>query len=100
MTDLTEMWKKLNEYQSYADTDGHGDSWRMMCEERTSEAAVFAAVHASMRMLNEARGAWVSNAARAVALAVSAAAKVEGTDGWPASAIRNINESLKDRDGL
>jgi hypothetical protein len=36
---LAEMWRELAEYQPQADRDGHGDSWRAMCEERTEEAA-------------------------------------------------------------
>jgi hypothetical protein len=36
---LAEMWRELSEYQTQADKDGHGESWRIMCEERTEEAA-------------------------------------------------------------
>jgi chorismate mutase len=36
---LAEMWRELAEYQPQADRDGHGESWRIMCEERTEEAA-------------------------------------------------------------
>jgi hypothetical protein len=36
---LAEMWRELSEYQERADKDGHGESWRIMCEERTEEAA-------------------------------------------------------------
>jgi hypothetical protein len=36
---LAEMWRELAEYQPFADRDGHGESWRRMCEERTNEAA-------------------------------------------------------------
>jgi precorrin-3B methylase len=36
---LAEMWRELAEYQPFADRDGHGESWRRMCEERTEEAA-------------------------------------------------------------
>jgi len=40
MTDkLDEMWAALEAYQSQADEDGHGDSWRVMCRDRTEEAA-------------------------------------------------------------
>ena len=39
MTDLNAMWDALARYQPYADQDGHGDSWRKMCSERTEEAA-------------------------------------------------------------
>jgi hypothetical protein len=39
MTDLTAMWDALAQYQPYADADGHGETWRVMCEQRTKEAA-------------------------------------------------------------
>ena len=39
MTDLEPMWAALAKYQPYADADGHGNSWRKMCSERTSDAA-------------------------------------------------------------
>lgn len=38
----SEMWAALEAYQPTADLDGHGKSWRVMCEERTREAAVAA----------------------------------------------------------
>jgi hypothetical protein len=36
---LAEMWRELAEYQTQADADGHGESWRIMCSERTTPAA-------------------------------------------------------------
>ena len=36
---LNEMWAALEAYQPKADYDGHGDSWRLMCRERTEAAA-------------------------------------------------------------
>jgi hypothetical protein len=42
MTDLEPMWDALAKYQPYADQDGHGDSWRRMCSERTVKAAWYA----------------------------------------------------------
>jgi hypothetical protein len=36
---LAEMWRELAEYQPFADRDGHGESWRIMCSERTTPAA-------------------------------------------------------------
>ena len=39
---LAEMWRELAEYQPQADRDGHGESWRAMCEERTEDAAEIA----------------------------------------------------------
>jgi hypothetical protein len=40
---LAEMWEALTEYQEQADKDGHGNTWRRMCEERTWDAARAAA---------------------------------------------------------
>ena len=42
MIDLEPMWLALAKYQAFADADGHGESWREMCEERT-EGHAFAA---------------------------------------------------------
>ena len=40
MTDkLTEMWAAFEAYQPTADKNGHGISWRVMCRERTRDAA-------------------------------------------------------------
>jgi hypothetical protein len=40
---LAEMWWKLSKYQEQADRDGHGESWRAMCSEKTQSAAWYAA---------------------------------------------------------
>jgi hypothetical protein len=40
--DLSAMWAALEKYQPYADADGHGETWRRMCSERTEEAAAAA----------------------------------------------------------
>jgi hypothetical protein len=60
---LAEMWRELAEYQPFADRDGHGDSWRAMCAERTDAAAHAAALAA----------AWASPAATAAEWAKYAA---------------------------
>jgi hypothetical protein len=36
---LAEMWRELEAYQEQANRDGHGESWRRMCEERTEQSA-------------------------------------------------------------
>ena len=53
---LAEMWRELAEYQEQADKDGHGESWRIMCSERTTPAA-WEAWGAAVRVLarHEAR---------------------------------------------
>jgi hypothetical protein len=39
---LDEMWAALEAYQPTANADGHGESWRVMCRERTTEATRWA----------------------------------------------------------
>jgi hypothetical protein len=36
---LNEMWTALSAYQPKADSNGHGESWALMCSERTEIAA-------------------------------------------------------------
>jgi hypothetical protein len=62
---LDAMWAALAEYQPFADRDGHGDTWRAMCEERTSEFALSAWVDAESRSHAE-------EAARSAARAIDA----------------------------
>lgn len=81
---LAEMWAALAEYQPMADRNGHGKSWKRMCEERTEaaassagsasrpageawEAASWAASAASWTAMNEA-----GDAARAAARSIDA----------------------------
>jgi chromosome segregation ATPase len=44
---LAEMWAALEEYQPFANRDGHGESWAKMCRERTEGAASAAAADAA-----------------------------------------------------
>lgn len=53
MTDLTPMWETLAKYQPYADADGHGESWRKMCEQRTREAVAEAEAAADVAYWSE-----------------------------------------------
>jgi hypothetical protein len=46
---LAEMWRELEAYQEQADKDGHGVTWRTMCQERTLDVAK-AANSAAWRM--------------------------------------------------
>jgi hypothetical protein len=66
---LAEMWRELAEYQPQADRDGHGESWRRMCEERTEQSARDAAWDASAEARAAARAA--GYAARDAACAVA-----------------------------
>ena len=87
MTDLNKMWEALARYQSYADKDGHGDSWRVMCSERTREAAWAAAERA-------ARAAYVAAWPAAAWAAAEAAAFAEY---WSELAIKHIEQAIKER---
>jgi hypothetical protein len=40
---VEQMWTELQSHQQFADRDGHGDTWRTMCEMRTAQAADAAA---------------------------------------------------------
>jgi hypothetical protein len=57
---LAEMWAALESYQEQADKDGHGESWRRMCEERTQEAAsdAYRARQVQSHVAASAYGAW------------------------------------------
>ena len=78
---LAEMWAALEEYQPFANRDGHGESWARMCSERTTDAADSAEARAWE--VRAARGA----AAEAVAYAGRAAVKAASA-AWAAWAYR------------
>jgi hypothetical protein len=65
---LAEMWRELGEYQPQADRDGHGDTWRAMCSEKTHAAASYAVREATWAA---AWNAW--DAARAAERAAESA---------------------------
>jgi len=81
MTDLEPMWAALAKYQLYADADGHGDSWRRMCSERTVKAAWYATEAAE--------------AARSPVTATAYSARCAAY--WFYSAIERIEQDLKER---
>jgi len=81
MTDLKLMWDALAKYQPYADQDGHGDSWRRMCEERTVKAAWYA---------TEA-----SEAARGPGTSAAYSARCAAY--WFDNAIEYIEQAIKER---
>ena len=66
---LAEMWRELAEYQEQADRDGHGESWRIMCEKRTANAA-WVAYH-SAPSWNKSSALWSSRAAADAARAAN-----------------------------
>jgi hypothetical protein len=71
---LAEMWRELAEYQPQADADGHGESWRRMCNERTGAAARVAERAAYPSSAASAAG-WATDAAVALANAGQAEAE-------------------------
>jgi hypothetical protein len=91
MTDLTKMWEALARYQSYADKDGHGESWRVMCERRTEEAAVAAATAAVWAV------AWAVAWAAARAAEAAEAAEAADVKYWSDLAISRIERAIKER---
>jgi hypothetical protein len=80
---LAEMWRELSEYQEQADRDGHGESWRIMCEERTSCAADTART-AARRVARAATAGIGREATREVAAACAADTAFDAS--WDASA--------------
>jgi hypothetical protein len=83
--DLEPMWLALAEYQPYADADGHGESWRRMCEQRTQKAIKAAQAHAKGWLAEIAKTA---EKARATAWAPS----------YSRFAIRLMESTIKDRE--
>jgi hypothetical protein len=83
-TKLDEMWAALEAHQSQADEDGHGNSWRVMCRERT-QATGWAAWRATP----------VGSAARAALLATAAVEAQAATDRYAKEAIDAIKREVK-----
>ena len=101
MTDLSAMWDALARYQPFADADGHGESWKRMCEERTIDAAVAAvnaarakAAWAEATYAAASAASWAESAAEAEADAAAAAAAATIRS---ARAIERIEDALKER---
>ena len=71
---LAEMWAALAECQPQADRDGHGESWRRMCEERTLAAARDAARVAAWDAARHAAwyASWAAPSDRAASDAIAA----------------------------
>jgi chorismate mutase len=67
---LAEMWRELEAYHEQADRDGHGESWRRMCSERT-EAAALAASRVATWVAARAAGYAARSFARDAACAVA-----------------------------
>jgi hypothetical protein len=90
---LAEMWAALAEYQPQADANGHGESWRKMCEERTEEAAAAAyrSPQTLSRIAHAAYNAWWASQRDAAARSTSKEAVVWATNA--VAAIRRAKEA-------
>ena len=91
MTKLQEMWAALLAYLPQATANGHGESWRKMCSEKTADAA-FAAAWAAY----DAYAAFAAGiAAAAAAFAAADAADADGprADRYAQKAIDRINKA-------
>jgi cob(I)alamin adenosyltransferase len=95
---LAEMWAALEEYQPQADSDGHGESWKRMCEERTSCAADTARTVAR-RVARAATAGIGREATREVAAACAADTAFDASwdakraAAWAANAIALIRQA-------
>ena len=96
MTDLNEMWAALEQYQPYADKAGHGESWKRMTTERTSEAAEAAlwyarSVRAGSAAADAANVMWdaedVTMVTGAAAVFIAALAIVAAAAAWGGAAM-------------
>jgi hypothetical protein len=63
---IDKMWAAMAEYQPTADADGHGETWALMCSDRTINAAYAAGDAAKVT------NAWTAAYAAAWAVAASA----------------------------
>jgi hypothetical protein len=92
---LAEMWRELSEYQPMADRDGHGESWRTMCRERTEESA-WAAARAASWDAEDASWA-AADAARNAAWAAEADEKSAYSVAKASSAVAEIRRAKEER---
>jgi hypothetical protein len=58
-----EMWYRIERHQKYADERGYGDEWRVMCKERTEQAARRAARDAARIRAAATFAAWAAYSA-------------------------------------
>jgi hypothetical protein len=91
MSDLNEMWARLEEYQPIADKRGYGNQWKQMCEKRTPEAAEKAEKAAEWCAACASDEAWAARAEAARAEAEAAEAEVAME--MAAYAINRINKA-------
>jgi len=77
------MWDALARYQLYADADGYGHTWFVMCEQKTCLAAANASAY--------------STAAAAAACAAAETATALESTYWVDLAIWRIEQAIKER---
>ena len=85
---IDEMWRAFEAYQPTADADGHGESWRVMCKERTEDAAREAYYAAPT-------GSAAAEAALAASWAEAAWAAAEESDTYAQRAIDAIKGEVQ-----
>lgn len=87
MTTLNEMWTRLEQHQPLADQRGYGAEWKIMCKQRTPEAAEAARAASD--------GSWAADAADAASEAAwwAAARDAASEAAWVAEAIEHINKA-------
>ncbi|MFO0203511.1 MAG: hypothetical protein ACK528_10315 [Alphaproteobacteria bacterium] len=98
MSDLTEMWTALEQYQSRADANGHGESWKRMTTERTVDAvelAWFALTEVAGSSAWSASWAAAAEAADAADDAVWAATEQAEAEQHATRAIEYINKAME-----
>lgn len=94
MTDLTEMWEALAEYQPYADKHGFGEEWRRMTTERTESAAWAARARVAWDAAWDA-AAFAAAMAAAEAAEAACLAFAEKAAEWKKYAITYIRKAIE-----
>ena len=91
---LNEMWTALATYQPKADANGHGESWALMCSEKTSSTRN-AAAKAAYAAYDAAYAAYAADAAADAAFSYAAyAADAYADAAYAADAIYYINNAI------
>jgi hypothetical protein len=97
--DLSAMWAALEKYQPYADADGHGETWRRMCSERTEEAAAAAVEAESAAYWSELAIKRIERAIKDREPELSSPAPVSNDDGQPQTVDKpepfDLNEAFR-----
>ena len=98
MTVLEPMWVVLAKYQPYANADGHGESWRRMCEERTVKAAELAWHDKNINNCHIVNAADVVEEAWAAALDFADAVRCFADAAkWSLKTIEKVEKAIRER---